>query len=84
MWLRDSLPKYLTSEKAKRPMARVMTYGYKSPVSDSASMQSLGDLATTFRESLSGLESYKPLILIGHSLGGLILKQVRTTKHYEE
>lgn len=79
MWLRDSLPQHLTWEQSGRPMARVMTYGHGSRVVDSNSIQNLEDLATSFRASLSALRpsgSRKPLILIGHSLGGLIIKEV--------
>lgn len=60
-------------------MARVMTYGYESVVSNSSTMQNLENLATSFRESLSTLMSSrraKPLILVAHSLGGLMVKQV--------
>ncbi|KAL7948816.1 hypothetical protein V8C42DRAFT_312410 [Trichoderma barbatum] len=78
MWLRDSLPGYLTTETDQRPMARVMIYGYESGVARSKSMQNLEDLATTFHSSLLALASgptTRPIILIGHSLGGLIIKQ---------
>ncbi|KKP01442.1 hypothetical protein THAR02_06438 [Trichoderma harzianum] len=78
MWLRDSLPSHLTSETDNRPMARVMIYGYESAVAYSKSMQNLEDLATTFRSSLLALAAgatTRPIILIGHSLGGLVIKQ---------
>lgn len=80
MWLRDSLPGYLTSEADGKPMARVMIYGYESTVSQSKTTQNLADLATTFHSSLLILaagQTTRPIILIGHSLGGLIIKQVR-------
>lgn len=79
MWLRDSLPYHLRWEHTDRPMARVMIYGYESTVANSSSMQNLEDLATSFREDLSRLASsgrVRPLILVAHSLGGLIVKQV--------
>ncbi|QYT05472.1 hypothetical protein H0G86_012366 [Trichoderma simmonsii] len=78
MWLRDSLPGYLTSETDNKPMARVMIYGYESAVAQSKNMQNLEDLATTFHSSLLALAAgptTRPIILIGHSLGGLIIKQ---------
>ncbi|KAL6819172.1 hypothetical protein V8C40DRAFT_252626 [Trichoderma camerunense] len=78
MWLRDSLPGYLTSETDNKPMARVMIYGYESAVPQSKNMQNLEDLATTFHSSLLALAAgptTRPIILIGHSLGGLIIKQ---------
>lgn len=78
MWLRDSLPSHLTSETDNRPMARVMIYGYESAVAQSKSVQNLEDLATVFHSSLLALAAgptTRPIILIGHSLGGLIIKQ---------
>ncbi|KAK2055584.1 hypothetical protein LY76DRAFT_628220 [Colletotrichum caudatum] len=82
MWLRDALPYHLLWEQTKRPMARVITYGYESEVVDSRSMQNLEDLATTFRDSLCTLTSSrgaKLLIIVAHSLGGLIVKQAIIT-----
>jgi len=79
MWLRDSLPYDLTRENTGRPMARVMTYGYESTVAQSKNIQNLEDLATSFHSSLLALVStpvVRPLILVAHSLGGLIVKQV--------
>ncbi|KAK4446083.1 hypothetical protein QBC34DRAFT_486914 [Podospora aff. communis PSN243] len=78
MWLRDSLPDDLTREDTGRPMARVMTYGYESAVAESKNIQNLEDLATSFHHSLLALvggSAMKPMILVGHSLGGLIVKQ---------
>lgn len=78
MWLRDSLPGYLTLETDNKPMVRVMIYGYESTVAQSKNMQNLEDLATTFHSSLLALAAgptTRPIILIGHSLGGLIIKQ---------
>jgi alpha-beta hydrolase superfamily lysophospholipase len=79
MWLRDALPYHLRWELTSRPMARVLTYGYESAVAQSNSMQNLEDLATSFRESLNTFTSSqktRPLILVAHSLGGLIVKEV--------
>lgn len=78
MWLLDSLPYDLTRDDTKRSMARVMLYGHKSTVAESDSMQNLDDLAISFRDSLLPLtqaSTIRPIILIGHSLGGLIIKQ---------
>ncbi|KAK2035421.1 hypothetical protein LX32DRAFT_92 [Colletotrichum zoysiae] len=78
MWLRDALPYHMLWEQTNRPMARVITYGYESEIVNSRSMQNLEDLATTFRDSLCTLTSSrgaKPLIIVAHSLGGLIVKQ---------
>ncbi|QYT01580.1 DUF676 domain-containing protein [Trichoderma simmonsii] len=76
MWLRDSLPYDLTSET--KPIARVMIYGYDSTVAESKSMQNFEDFATKLNGSLQTLmntTTIRPIILIGHSLGGLIIKQ---------
>ncbi|ETR97188.1 hypothetical protein M419DRAFT_92340 [Trichoderma reesei RUT C-30] len=78
MWLRDSLPGHVTSETDGKPMARVMVYGYESAVAKSKCMQNIEDLSTTFHNSLLasvGASPTRPIILIGHSLGGLIIKQ---------
>lgn len=76
MWLRDALPEYITPEHSKTSIARVVIYGYRSPVSNSTSAQSIPDLATAFMEILSLLDSKKPMVLLGHSLGGIIIKEV--------
>ncbi|PTB73368.1 hypothetical protein M440DRAFT_1339450 [Trichoderma longibrachiatum ATCC 18648] len=78
MWLRDSLPWHLTSETSGKPMARVMIYGYESAIAGSKNMQNIEDLATTFHSSLYSLAAdptKRRIILIGHSFGGLIIKQ---------
>ncbi|KAJ4167387.1 hypothetical protein NW754_011202 [Fusarium falciforme] len=78
MWLRDSLPYDITRGDTDDPIARVMIYGYESSVAQSKSMQNLEDLATSFHHSLLALASSpttRPIILVAHSLGGLIVKQ---------
>ena len=78
MWLRDALPRDLTLDD-NRPFARVMTYGYDSGVSKSDNMQSLEDLAVSFNASFLALAgASKPILIIAHSLGGLIIKEVST------
>ncbi|KAK7418106.1 hypothetical protein QQZ08_011393 [Neonectria magnoliae] len=65
-------------EGSGHPMARVMTYGYESGVAQSKSIQNLEDLATSFHNSLLELphgQTNKPIILVAHSLGGLVVKQ---------
>ncbi|KAK6850964.1 hypothetical protein PG987_000598 [Apiospora arundinis] len=71
MWLRDDLPKNI-------PMARIMTYGYNSRVAQSYSHDTSATLANGFNSSLlvlANTSTRKPLIVIGHSLGGLIVKR---------
>ncbi|KAK4444368.1 hypothetical protein QBC34DRAFT_185339 [Podospora aff. communis PSN243] len=72
MWLSDRLPKDI-------PAARVMIYGYESGLQGSTSFANLNDLASTLQFAIcrllrSGRE--RPLVLIGHSLGGLLIKEV--------
>jgi hypothetical protein len=56
-----------------------MTYGYDSKLQDSQSFQSIEDLAISFVNHLKTIGadavSAKPLILIAHSLGGLVVKR---------
>ncbi len=72
MWLRDFLPNDL-------PTTRVLLYGYDSKLAGSQSKNILSDLSNNFvvkfhtMRSLSRSE-HRPIILIGHSLGCLIIK----------
>ncbi|KAK0725411.1 hypothetical protein B0H67DRAFT_641836 [Lasiosphaeris hirsuta] len=78
MWLRDALPFDLTRDDTDRPIARVMIYGYESAVAQSRSIQNLSDLASSFYNSIRALanaSTVRPIILVAHSLGGLIIKQ---------
>lgn len=72
MWLRDALPKDF-------PQARVLIHGQDTRLVNSTSFQNLLDLGEKFQSNLRAIRAYidKPIVLIGHSLGGLILKEVR-------
>lgn len=79
MWLRDALPHDITTESGQR-IARIMVYGYESSLPDSDSFQNLDDLGTALHSDLRTLVfdgSFKPIVFIAHSLGGLVVKQVR-------
>lgn len=79
MWLRDSLP-YALSDENGNIIARVMIYGYESSLPNSDSFQNLEDLGTALHSTLRTLAfdgTFKPLVFIAHSLGGLVVKQVR-------
>jgi hypothetical protein len=78
MWLRDALPRGITSDSGER-IARIMVYGYESSLPNSNNFQNLKDLGTALHSDLRALISYgsfKPIVFIAHSLGGLIVKQV--------
>ncbi|KAI9891232.1 MAG: hypothetical protein M1814_002922 [Vezdaea aestivalis] len=73
MWLVDDLPRDFKK-------ARVFLYGYESTLQKSHSIQSIEDIAITFRLALKRIRpdhkfSKKPMIFIAHSLGGIVLKQ---------
>ncbi|KAH7928814.1 hypothetical protein BV22DRAFT_1192463 [Leucogyrophana mollusca] len=75
MWLRDSLSEQI-------PGARVMVYGYNANVLLDVSTGRIRTFAQTFleglrhqRDSESAEAQERPLILLAHSMGGLIVKQ---------
>ncbi|KAM5544196.1 hypothetical protein V8D89_001856 [Ganoderma adspersum] len=73
MWLRDSLPERV-------PGARIMVYGYNANVVQDVSTGRLRTFADTFLERLRYMRegntaANRPLILLAHSMGGLIIKQ---------
>ncbi|KFA45618.1 hypothetical protein S40293_08631, partial [Stachybotrys chartarum IBT 40293] len=79
MWLRDSLPFDMVIHEDQPPMARIMTYGYDSVVSNSDSIQNLADLANSFHGMLLPLLDgplARPIICIAHGLGGLVVKEL--------
>lgn len=72
MWLSDSLPRDM-------PAARVMIYGYESGLQRSTSFAGLDDLAGSLQIAIYRLLRSghgKRLVPIGHSLGGLLIKEV--------
>jgi alpha-beta hydrolase superfamily lysophospholipase len=79
MWLRDSVP-------VDFPQLRVWLYGYDSSLTDTDSVEDFYEYAQTLRRLLRGLrrktklgvnQGAIPIIFIAHSLGGLLLKEVR-------
>ena len=76
MWLRDFLPIDL-------PRARVLLYGFDSSLAGSQSRNILADLSNDFVVKLHTMRSLsrsedRPIVLIGHSLGCLIIKDALT------
>lgn len=77
MWLRDSLAKDMKE-------ARIVTYGYDSGLVGSRSNQTIVDIASTFQHQLQRLVDRssehnspptRPVVMLGHSLGGLVIKE---------
>lgn len=79
MWIRDALA-------AEFPGCRLFIYGYDTTMVHSTSHQSILDLGSQLASSVEGLisatttgsQSCRSLIFLGHSLGGLVVEQVRT------
>ncbi|GME25839.1 ankyrin repeat-containing protein [Neofusicoccum parvum] len=79
MWLRDALPRDL-------PQARIFICGLDVDSVNSKSWGNITDLGTEFRDMINQLRPSKigpprPLVLIGHSLGGLIVKEAVINMH---
>uniref|UniRef100_A0A8H7NAA2 NACHT domain-containing protein n=1 Tax=Bionectria ochroleuca TaxID=29856 RepID=A0A8H7NAA2_BIOOC len=73
VWLRDFLPKDV-------PNIRVLLYGYDTTLPGSLSKQSIEDLGGALLEQINAYRardetSHRPIIFIGHSLGGLLIKE---------
>ena len=76
MWLRDFLPEDL-------PRARILLYGYDSNLAGNQSKNILTDLSSNFVVKLHTMRNLsrselRPIVLIGHSLGCLIIKDALT------
>ena len=82
MWLKDFLPPEL-------PFARIMTFGYDSTVLLSKSVAKIEDKALELlnqlsleRTSLEPADSNgRPIVFIGHSLGGILVKKAIILAH---
>ncbi|KAH7001010.1 hypothetical protein EDB80DRAFT_83814 [Ilyonectria destructans] len=71
MWLRDALP--LDFQKA-----RILIYGYDTRLIGSSSFQNLTDLGKALQIDIKGIREFsqsRPIFFIGHSLGGLVIKE---------
>lgn len=85
MWPRDALPQELDDYGYN--VARILIYGYESSLADPYSSHNIGDIAESFGTNLAALqdddqsdgkengEPRRPIILIGHSMGGLVIKK---------
>ncbi|KAM3511914.1 hypothetical protein MY11210_004455 [Beauveria gryllotalpidicola] len=74
MWLKDDLPRII-------PSARVIIYGYDTKLANNDDCAQLGDLGGSLLLAMVNLwqearpASTKPLVLVGLSLGGLLVKE---------
>ncbi|KAL6719552.1 hypothetical protein ACLMJK_003794 [Lecanora helva] len=76
-WLRDELPIFLEGQnKGIRP--RVMTFGYHANIWINSTIDGLESPVADLIHSLKVErdDPTRPLIFIGHSLGGIVIKQV--------
>ena len=75
VWLRDRLPKDMSS-------IRPIIYGYDTKLVKSESAQTIEDLSSSFIANLKSIGRpslfAKPLIILAHSLGGILLKSALT------
>lgn len=72
LWLRDKLPEVA-------PNARIFLYAYNANPVFSASKERLVHQADDLLETLHlkrAKDPTRPLIFVGHSLGGIVIKQV--------
>ena len=77
-WLRDFLPQDI-------PSARIFLFGYNSNVAFSSGNEGVYDQANTLCFTLGGYREdvpHRPIVFIGHSLGGLVIKQVRLSNKW--
>ena len=82
MWLKDFLPPEI-------PFARIMTFGYDSTVLLSKSVAKIEDKALELLNQLSLERSLlepadsngRPIVFIGHSLGGILVKKAIILAH---
>lgn len=81
VWPRDLLPKEMKN-------VRVLTYGYNGSIMDTTSVAEIGDHALNLVGRLDDERSephaqVRPIIFIGHSLGGIIIKQASQSRSDE-
>lgn len=83
MWVRDALPQRLAQAGVH---ARVFVYGYDSQLIKSDYFSEIPDLGLEFKNMMvrltqsSAASGMNRLILIGHDLGGILVKQVSSAE----
>jgi triacylglycerol esterase/lipase EstA (alpha/beta hydrolase family) len=77
LWLRDDLPQYV-------PESRIFLYEYNSTAAYGKDRDTFNGKANELLEAIrierDEVES-KPILLLGHSMGGLLIKQALITAH---
>ncbi len=75
-WPRDLLSK-------KQPRTRVLSFGYSASIYENTSIATIRDNARAMLDHLSCLRDEggedRPIVFLGHCLGGLIVEQVSHT-----
>lgn len=73
MWLRDMLPKRFND-------ARILIYVYDTGLQKGDSVKNIHDIGDSFRHGISTIRSQetviRQLVILGHSLGGIVIKEV--------
>ncbi|MCJ1466338.1 hypothetical protein MMC07_004957 [Pseudocyphellaria aurata] len=78
-WLKDELPTFLEDQEGKSLYPRVMTFGYHANIWTNATIDGIDAPVSDLVHSLKVArhqDPNRPLIFIGHSLGGIVIKQV--------
>ncbi|KAJ4126962.1 hypothetical protein NW768_008583 [Fusarium equiseti] len=85
LWLRDFLPDELQNATSNGPKkARIMTFGYDAGLFTRATTERsfafAENLLNELRDARAGEPARsRPLIFIGHSLGGIVIKKVQNS-----
>ena len=80
-WPRDLLPE-------AQPRTRVLSFGYNGDVYENTSVAGIrgnaNSLLLRLRDARKGVDPGRPCVILGHSLGGLVVKQVRESHSQPE
>lgn len=77
-WLRDILPRLLEQDQRHKIYSRVMVFGYNADVWMTNSVADIDvpvNNLLTYLDSERSNDPKRPLFFIGHSLGGIVVKQ---------
>ena len=78
-WLQRELPQFFEQQQDKNVHPRVMTFGYNANLWINATVDGLQAPINALINSLNllrGRDPMRPLLFVGHSLGGIVVKQV--------